>query len=181
MEFRDLAYKVMDGEYLTSSELEEFVKDMRTGKINDLEFVAFLAALETRNRIKGLSEQECSDFIRALRIKTNLKLEGIFCNSGTGGDKFKTVNVSTPASIIIASAGVGVLKNGSRRLTGYSGSKEVLESFGIQTSNELEQVIAEVKNVGIGYYDFSKLVPIKGRAGVRSPLNLIGPLCNPNK
>ena len=31
----------------------------------------------------------------------------------------------------------------------------------------------------MGYFDFSNLVPIKGRAGIKSPLHIIGPLCNP--
>jgi anthranilate phosphoribosyltransferase len=179
MEFVDLASKVMDGEYLSSKELEFFVKEMRLGNITDLQFVSFLSALETRNRIKGISKLESSDFVSALKIKASESIEGILCNSGTGGDRVKTINVSTPASIIISAGGIKVLKNGSKRLSGYTGSKEIFEYFGINTSKEIKEVLNEVKNVGIGYYDFSKLVPIKSRSGLRSPLNLLGPLCNP--
>lgn len=179
MVFKDLANKVMEGNYLGFEEFDSFVKDMRSGKLNDLQFVAFLAALETRNRIKGISAEESSNLIHALRIPSEYNLSNVLCNSGTGGDKIKTINISTPASIIIAAAGINVLKNGSKKITGYSGSKEVLDSFGIQTLREIDLVIEEVRDVGIGYYDFSKLVPVKGRSGLRSPLNLIGPLCNP--
>jgi anthranilate phosphoribosyltransferase len=75
-----------------------------------------LAAMETRNTIRGISTEECSDLIRALRTPIEIDMN-VLCNSGTGRDRVKTINISTPAAVVIASAGVRVLKNGSRGLT----------------------------------------------------------------
>lgn len=173
--------KVIGGGYLSYSELQDFVDNMRGGKINDLEFVTFLTAMETRNQIKGINEKECSNFIKALRIKVNSTLEGILCNASTGGDRVKTCNIGTPAAIVMASAGIKVLKIGSKGITSNSGSRDVLEAWGINTLKSIQKTIDSVKSTNIGYYDFSNLVPIKSRSGFRSPLHYLGPLCNPVK
>jgi anthranilate synthase/phosphoribosyltransferase len=171
--------KVMDGKYLEESELSDLVENMRYGKIDDLQFVSLLSAMETRNRIKGISVDECTDFVKSLRVPTNSSLEGVLCNAGTGGGWAKTLNIGTASAVIIAAAGINTLKIGSNGITTNSGSRDVLQSWGIDTNADVEKVVGSVKEVQIGYFDFSKIVPIKGRAGVRSPLHYIGPLCNP--
>ena len=90
-----LAEKIMDGEYLNYSELKEFVDLIRNGKINNLQFVSVLAAMETRNRIKGINPDEVANFVLALRLPCNYNLEGILCNAGTVGYKIKTINVGS--------------------------------------------------------------------------------------
>ncbi|NMB66814.1 hypothetical protein GYA25_02035 [Candidatus Woesearchaeota archaeon] len=181
MQFKELTNKVMNGDYLSFQEISSFISDSRQSLINGLEFVTMLTAMETRNRIKGINLEECASLIKALKLDNTINLENLLCNSGTGGDKIKTINISTPSSIVIASCGVKVLKNGSRRISGCSGSKEFLDYLGIDTNRKLDLVKEDVKNVGIGYFDFSNLIPIKERSGLRSPLNYIGPLCNPSK
>lgn len=176
-----LAERVMNGEYLSYNELREFISLVREDKINDLQFVAFFAAMETRNRLKGINLDETTDLIRALRIPKKIELEGILCPAGTGGDPIKTINVSTPASVILAAGGVRVLKNGFKSVTGGCGSREILEGWGIGPFQKLEDVLASVKEIGIGYYDFLNLIIKDKRSGFRSPLNYIGALSHPIK
>ncbi|MDE1848644.1 MAG: hypothetical protein KGH55_01270 [Nanoarchaeota archaeon] len=179
MGYRELTEKVMSGEYLDKSEIIEIVSLIKNSSLSDLEFVAILTAMQTRDQLKGISVEEYKNFVEAFRTNECPDIDNALCNSGTGGDKFETINISTIASIIIASGGINVLKNGSKGTRGGRGSKEAFEALGINTLEDIDQVFGEARKVGIGYYDFSKIVPIKGRAGVKSPLNLLGPLCNP--
>ena len=179
MTFRRFSEKIMKGEYLSREELKTLVYDMRNGNLDDLEFIVILTAMQTRNEIKGFSIRESYDFIESLRPFPIRNVEGTLCNSGTGGDKIKTVNISTLSSIVMASSGIKVLKNGSKGTTGSRGAKEALENLGIQTQEDIDEVIKSVEKTGIGYYDFSKMVPIRGRAGLVTPLNMLGPLCSP--
>ena len=178
---KNLADKVMNGKYLSLAELQELVREIRNKRVDDLQFVSFLAALETRNRIKGINVEECANFTRALREPLTTDLEGILCPAGCGGDPIKTINVSTPVSIILASGGVRVLKNGFKSVTGKCGSREILEAIGIEPFLSLEQTLESVKSVGIGYYDFQNLIVMEKRSGFRSPLNYIGALSHPIK
>ena len=177
----NLVNKVMDGEYLTLIELQGLMKEIKQKRVNDLQFVSFLAALETRNRIKGINVDESANFVKALRepIKTDLK--ELLCPAGCGGDPIKTINVSTPVSIILASGGVNVLKNGFKSVTGKCGSREILEALGMEPFLNLEQTIESVRTIGIGYYDFKNLIVMEKRSGFRSPLNYIGALAHPIK
>jgi anthranilate phosphoribosyltransferase len=176
---KEIAEKIIGGNYLKYEELKELVNSMRNDELNDLEFVSILAAMETRNRIKGIDADECADFVRALRMPVSSDLEGILCNAGTGGDKIKTINVSTSATIVLATAGIKVLKIGYKGVTGRFGSRDLLLGWGIDPFQPLENVVESVKKVGIGYFDFSKVVVKEKRSGFRSPLNYLGPLCNP--
>lgn len=178
---KNLADKVMNGEYLSLAELQGLVKDIKNKRVDDLQFVSFLAALETRNRLKGININECANFVRALREPLTTDLEGILCPAGCGGDPIKTINISTPASIILASGGVPILKNGFKSVTGKCGSREILEAIGIDPFLSLEQTLESVRKVGIGYYDFQNLIVMEKRSGFRSPLNYIGALSHPVK
>src|SRR5690349_20005419 len=51
---------------------------------------------------------------------------------GTGGDGANTFNISTAASIIVASFGVSVSKHGGKSATSKAGSKDVIEALGIK-------------------------------------------------
>lgn len=179
---KNLVDKVMDGGYLTLAELQGLMREIKQKRVDDLQFVSFLAALETRNRIKGINVDESANFVKALREKPiNTDLEGILCPAGCGGDPIKTINVSTPVSIILASGGVNVLKNGFKSVTGKCGSREILEALGIEPFLGLEQTIESVRTIGIGYYDFQNLIVMEKRSGFRSPLNYIGALAHPIK
>ncbi len=181
MEFEQLAEKVMSGNYLTRPELDRFAYLVQQERINDGQFVAMLTAMQTRDEIKGRSIDECGNFVDAFRQRSDVLIEGVLCNSGTGGDRVKTLNISTPASIVIASAGIPVLKTGSKGTTGSKGSREAFEALGLKPLEGLDRVIASTQDIGIGYYDFSKIIPLHGRSGLRTPLNYMGPLCHPTK
>lgn len=105
-------------------------------------------------RHKGESVDELSGLVDAM-LTNSLKLDtgnDAVDIVGTGGDLLGTVNISSMASILTASAGVPVLKHGSRSASGKTGSSEMLEKLGIRLDLNPEQVATIFRKTGISFF-----------------------------
>ncbi len=105
---------------------------------------------------------------------------------GTGGDGANTVNLSTMASIVVAAAGVKVIKHGNRAASSLSGGADTLEALGVRIDLGPEQVARCVAEVGIGFAFAPQFHPsyrhagvVRREIGVPTVFNLLGPLTNP--
>jgi anthranilate phosphoribosyltransferase len=105
---------------------------------------------------------------------------------GTGGDGVNTVNLSTMAAIVVAAAGVPVVKHGNRAASSLSGGADTLEALGVRIDLGPEQVARSLAEVGIGFcfaptfhpsYQYAAVV--RRELGVPTVFNLLGPLTNP--
>ena len=105
---------------------------------------------------------------------------------GTGGDQARTVNISTMAAVVVAAAGVPVVKHGNRAASSASGAADVLEALGVAIDLPPDAVAASVEEVGIGFC-FAPVFhpamrhtgPVRRELGVPTAMNVLGPLTNP--
>ena len=105
---------------------------------------------------------------------------------GTGGDRLNTVNLSTMAAIVVAAAGVPVVKHGNRAASSKSGGADMLEALGVRIDLGPEEVARSVAEVGIGFCfapvfhpSYKYAGPPRREIGVPTVFNLLGPLTNP--
>jgi len=105
---------------------------------------------------------------------------------GTGGDGSNTVNLSTMAAIVVAAAGVPVVKHGNRAASSLSGGADTLEALGVRIDLGPEDVARSVAEVGIGFCFAPQFHPsyrhagvVRREIGVPTVFNLLGPLTNP--
>ncbi len=105
---------------------------------------------------------------------------------GTGGASFRTFNVSTTASLILAATGVPVAKHGNRSQNGCCGSADLIESLGGRILIGPQDAGAILDRLGFSFLYAPNFHPsLKNAATIRKRLrrrtifNMIGPLLNP--
>ena len=106
--------------------------------------------------------------------------------AGTGSSQAKTFNVSTAAAFVIAGAGLPVAKHGSRAATSNSGSADVLEALGVNTTARPEIMKRCLDEHGICFMfaplfhgSTARVAHVRRELGVHTTFNLLGPLTNP--
>ncbi len=122
------------------------------------------------------------------RDEINMDRETIADTCGTGGKGTRTFNVSTTTAFVVAGAGLKVAKHGLRSSSGRCGSADVVEALGVDLSLTPGQVGACIDRIGIGFLYgpglrsmMSHVLTIRREMGIRTILNLMGPLTNPAK
>ncbi len=105
---------------------------------------------------------------------------------GTGGDGVNTVNLSTMAAIVVAAAGVPVVKHGNRASSSRSGGADTLEALGVRIDLGPDQIAQSLAQVGIGFCfapifhpSYRHTSAVRREIGVPTVFNLLGPLTNP--
>ena len=122
------------------------------------------------------------------RDEINVDQETVADTCGTGGKGTRTFNVSTTTAFVVAGAGLKVAKHGLRSFSRSCGSADVVEALGVELNLTPGQVGACIDRVGIGFLYAPGLQPATSRVlalrreiGIRTILNLMGPLTNPAK
>lgn len=106
---------------------------------------------------------------------------------GTGGDGFKSINVSTTTAFILAALGVKVAKHGNRAISSASGSSDVLVALKIPAFKSISEQIRVLDEQRLTFFHapfFHSLVgevkEVRQKLGVRTVFNVLGPLLHPN-
>jgi anthranilate phosphoribosyltransferase len=105
---------------------------------------------------------------------------------GTGGDSSGSLNLSTGAALLAAACGLPVIKHGNRSVTSRSGSADLVERLGLELPLDEERAARCFEATGFTFLfapyfhpAMRALAPIRAALGVRTVLNLLGPLTNP--
>ncbi len=177
-------HKVMGGEFLNRDEAYIAADMLLHQEIADIKAAAFLAALRSRKE----QEAEFTGFAQAL-LENSIKMESdfeLFDNCGTGGDGLNTFNISTAASLVIASCGVYVAKHGNRAVSSRSGSADVLEALGFRLDLSAYETLKVLEKTCITFllapsYNpiLKKLASLRKAMGVPTIFNFLGPFLNP--
>lgn len=178
--------KIVEGESLTSSEAEEVMRTIMSGKAAPSQLASFLTAL----RVKGETVEEITSFARVMRefaARINPRVDGILVDTcGTGGDKIKTFNISTAAAFVASGAGVPIAKHGNRSVTSKAGSADVLEAIGVKIDLGPKEVERCIEKIGFGFMlapvfhgAMKHAAPVRQEIGIRTVFNILGPLTNP--
>ena len=144
----------------------------------------FLVAL----RAKGETVEELTGLADAmLTHAVPIEVEGPTVDVvGTGGDRHRSVNISTMAALVVAGTGLVVVKHGNRAASSASGSADVLEALGVRLDLDVAQVAAAARSVGITFC-FAQVFhpsmrfagPTRKELGIPTTFNVLGPLTNP--
>lgn len=168
-----------------SYEMAETVMDeIMSGEVSDIHMGAYLTAL----RMKGETINEITASVAGMRkhCKRLLHNQEVLEIVGTGGDGANTFNISTTASMVVASAGIPVAKHGNRGVSSKSGAADVLEALGVNIELEPEDSAKILEEIGICFMFAQKyhsamrfVAPVRKALGIRTIFNILGPLANP--
>ena len=180
----ELTSRVISGSDLTSAETAWAMDQVMGGGTSPVVLAGFLTALATKGEsveeLAGLADSMLAHAQTVDAPRDSLDIVG------TGGDRARTVNISTMAAIAIAGAGVTVVKHGNRASSSASGSADPLEALGVDLTLDRDAVGRAATDVGITFL-FANLfhpsmryaAPTRRELGIATSFNLLGPLTNP--
>ncbi len=151
---------------------------------------------EGRDFLVSLYErgEDVEDIVSATKVmrEHSIKIDiGEFKESsidivGTGGDKSGSYNISTTASLLLASANRPIAKHGNRSITSKSGSADLLEVLGINLDIDIEKLPKMLEECGFIFMFAQKhhpamkhVMPLRKSLTHRTIFNILGPLTNP--
>jgi anthranilate phosphoribosyltransferase len=139
-------------------------------------------------RTKGETAEELSaaaTVMRRLCKPLDVGELDVLDTCGTGGDGTGTFNISTATALVVAGAGVRVVKHGNRAISSKSGSADVLTELGVTMSAEPGMARRCLEGAGMAfclaplYHPAMKHVgEVRRRVGI-TLFNCLGPLANP--
>src|SRR3954463_2496799 len=184
---RDILLKLCRREDLTRDEAREAFTHVMSGDATDAQIGGLLVGLAA----KGTTVDELVGAATVMRekavtIECDSTAGVIIDTCGTGGDVRGTFNISTAAALIVAAAGVRVVKHGNRSASSKSGSADVLETLGVKLDLGPLELKRCLDAAGICFAFARYHHPaMKFVAGARTSLgiptifNVLGPLTNP--
>ncbi|WP_297573756.1 anthranilate phosphoribosyltransferase [uncultured Campylobacter sp.] len=184
-DFAPYMIKLQNGYPLDSTDYEAICKALYE-KDYDLVQLAGLLVLISE---KSLYPDSLAAFVKNI-LKYSITYSnpnGYFDIVGTGGDRLKTINVSTTCAFILAGLGVKVAKHGNMAVTSKSGSSDTLKALNIPLAaniKESERLITE-RNLAFFHAPlFHKITAevkeVRDRLHIGTVFNILGPLLNPN-
>lgn len=177
---------------LTAAEAREAALELARPDVAEADKIEFLGALHA----KGETSEEIAAFAEAYRSLARdpgvqewapRALDIV----GTGGDHAGGFNVSTLVTLVLASAGVPVMKHGNAGITSKCGSADLMAAIGVDLQASPEKTQAALRELGFCFFfapayhpAFKHIAPARkalAARGQRTIFNVLGPLINPGR
>ena len=177
--------KLQENIALTDTDFREICKIIDSKNYDIVQLGALLVLISE----KSLYPESLTAFVKnILEYSTTFEDETPMIDvCGTGGDGFKTINISTAVAFILGAMGVTVAKHGNRAISSRSGSSDVLDKLGVPLEKSLATQIEKLHKKNLAFFHapfFHKLVgevrEVRSRLGIRTVFNILGPLLHPN-
>jgi anthranilate phosphoribosyltransferase len=141
--------RLLANEDLSADEAAQAMQSIVVGEATPVQVAAFAMAL----RAKGETADELSGLARTmLELAPKVETPGpVTDTTGSGGDRSRSINVSTVAAIVAAGGGALVAKHGSRAKSSRCGSADLLEALGVKITLEGESVTRCLEQCGIAF------------------------------
>ncbi len=179
---------LLAGETLDHAHTAWAMNEIMAGAATGAQIAGFAVAL----RAKGETAAEIGGLIDGmlvhaapLRVSDELRARAVD-TCGTGGDRSNTVNISTMAALVVAGAGVPVIKHGNRAASSSCGSADLLAELGVVVDLAPGGVAATLDRAGISFCfarvfhpAYRHLGAPRAEIGVPTAFNILGPLTNP--
>jgi anthranilate phosphoribosyltransferase len=178
--------RLSDKREIFYDEMVDLMRQVMEGKVSQVQLAAILMGLHVKT--ESVSEiAAAAAVMREFSTKVDVGPAGNLVDTcGTGGDKAHTFNISTTAAFVAAAAGARVAKHGGRAVSSQSGSADVLEGLGVNLALTPDQVGQAIREVGVGFMfapnhhpAMKYAAPVRKELGMRTILNILGPLTNP--
>ena len=177
---------LLAGGSLTADQGEVVLGQVLSGDASPAQIAALAVAL----RAKGESVGEMTGFVRAMVAHAvPLPLPAgieVIDTCGTGGDRLRSINVSTIAALVVAATGAKVCKHGGRASSSAVGAADVLEALGVVADLGPAGVARCIDEVGMGFCFAPRFHPamrfagpVRKELGIPTVFNYLGPLANP--
>lgn len=188
----DLTRQLATRQDLTPAQVELAAAALAGPEATDETKGAFLLALAA----KGETAAEIAAFAAAFRTRARNPGVEVWAPQaidivGTGGDHAGGFNISSLVVLVLASAGVKVMKHGNRGITSKCGSADLLAGLGVNLEATEDQHRRALAELGYVFFfapafhpTFKHIGPVRkalAAQGHRTIFNILGPLINPGR
>lgn len=176
---------LIEGKSMSRRTAEMFMEDLTDGCMDERMTAAILTGLAAK---KATPEEiaGCAGVLVAKRTPLPLETTELTDIVGTGGDSKGSFNISSMSALCAAACGVPVAKHGNRAVSSKSGAADFFEALGIKIDNAPSKTAETIRKTNFGflfapvYHSAMRFAaPVRKALGVKTIMNLIGPLSNP--
>jgi anthranilate synthase/phosphoribosyltransferase len=175
---------LQNGRAMSRDEAEHFMDELTDGRLSEAQIGGVLASLTGPLVTAGT----LAGFASVLRRKKSpfASDRRVLDTCGTGGDGLGTFNISSLASVVAASCGALVAKHGNRGASSPVGSADFFRELGVAVDSPPHAAEVMLREEGFCFlyapvYHGAMRHAARARSelGIRSAMNLVGPLSNP--
>ncbi|MFH2114403.1 MAG: bifunctional anthranilate synthase component II/anthranilate phosphoribosyltransferase [Spirochaetota bacterium] len=172
------------GRDLNREEAEAFMEELTDGALDAPRISALLVAFAA----KGPAATEIAGCAAVLRRKKAAfaAMDSLTDTCGTGGDDTGSFNISSMAALVAAACGLPIAKHGNRAVSSRSGSADFYEALGVPIQLSADDAARQLEKTNFAFLFAPRYhsamrhaAPARKALGVKTIMNLVGPLSNP--